>query len=491
MRTHLKDVVADVKEQIRDQLRGRLFCLLIDIGSRFGKSFLGIGAQFMDQFEIKTVHLGMVAMHERNTAKYIEQWIIKILEEFNVSMAQVYTITTDNGAHVPRITEDILNAAAIAAAESDDDDEVDVLQIGDDGETAGIDEGIEGVLIDLLEKGSFQGSASLAPTRCAAHTVQLAVPDCLARWSTEMEDMKAACREMRGHITTARLNENLPPNRNGTRWSSEFGMVNALIDIRSPRFENFMSSQLWELAESMVKGLAPVHDLTTRLKAEQYVFGDLLGDLIICEDDLTKETRSPFAQVLLEKLRIRKETIMNIENLPFQAALYLDPRFNNYQCALLSADQKSRIIGYIEMVHKRLQDLKEKLPDSPMDAEETTAVDKESSRLALLYRMLPKVTDPIAISVANPMANIHAKLYELQYRNPPTGANFNVLQHWKGENDPELVQLANVILSVPASQVSVERSLSLILSKNRTMLHDENLEKFLFVKLNPNIVPRF
>lgn len=86
----------------------------------------------------------------------------------------------------------------------------------------------------------------------------------------------------------------------------------------------------------MVEGLAILQELTTRLQAQQYVFGDLQRDFMKCESELTEKEQ---------------------EHLPLQAALYMNPRFNNNRCALLTAEQKSRIVGYIGLVHKRMQDL--------------------------------------------------------------------------------------------------------------------------------------
>lgn len=116
------------------------------------------------------------------------------------------------------------------------DDEIDVLnenqevnnedQGNDDDDDQ--DAGIEGALTDRLKKGRFESSSSLVPKRWAAHTVQLDIHDCLARWSTEMVDIKSACTEIRSHIKNARLKVNIPPKPNPTgsrnigwsrRWS--------------------------------------------------------------------------------------------------------------------------------------------------------------------------------------------------------------------------------------------------------------------------------
>lgn len=60
--------------------------------------------------------------------------------------------------------------------------------------------------------------------------------------------------------------------------------------------------------------------------------------------------------------------------------------------------------------------------------------------------------------------------------------------------DKELAESALVVLSVPASQVSVERAFSLfplILTKMRTKTGDEMLEELLFVRLNQSFLELF
>lgn len=186
---------------------------------------------------------------------------------------------------------------------------------------------------------------------------------------------------------------------------------------------------------------------------------------------------------------------MNPDNLALQAALYMDPRFNNINCALLSDVQKKRIIGYLEVLHIRLQKLK-------MDQTETGNQDDIDSelqipsvnavRLARWKKMLPTVS--VNRPRNNPTKSMIYRLHQLQLQDEPADG-VDVLEHWRGlqSSDPEMAELANVVLSIPASQVSVERafsSLPLILTKKRTRLGDQNLERLLFVKLNERLISK-
>ena len=66
---------------------------------------------------------------------------------------------------------------------------------------------------------------------------------------------------------------------------------------------------------------------------------------------------------------------------------------------------------------------------------------------------------------------------------------FNILQYWnlRQYSNPQLYKLSQVILSAPATQVSVERlfsALALCLSHLRTKLSSQSLNELMLVKQN-------
>lgn len=71
-------------------------------------------------------------------------------------------------------------------------------------------------------------------------------------------------------------------------------------------------------------------------------------------------------------------------------------------------------------------------------------------------------------------------------------ADADVLVYWHDQRlvEPELFALSQVVLAVPATQVSVERAFSAlgyVLSDRRLNISEENLANVLFVKLNGNL----
>lgn len=79
---------------------------------------------------------------------------------------------------------------------------------------------------------------------------------------------------------------------------------------------------------------------------------------------------------------------------------------------------------------------------------------------------------------------------EIESFNPPRlEPECNILEYWKLKRSvfPNLYKMALVLLAVPASQASVERSFSalkIILSDIRNKLSDESLQNILLLRLN-------
>jgi hypothetical protein len=92
--------------------------------------------------------------------------------------------------------------------------------------------------------------------------------------------------------------------------------------------------------------------------------------------------------------------------------------------------------------------------------------------------------------VADPVS-IRTRLEDLSLRDR-VASNTNIIDYWNFSKllDPEVGQLAEIALAVPATQVSVERAfsgLALVLSPNRTSLSAANMENILLSKLNKEL----
>lgn len=108
MKRYFGETEITLFNEIKSELKHRQLSIQFDIGSRMGRSFLGISAQYMKNFEIKIAHLAMVTLHHSHTGAYIKTTIENVLQKFEINMAQVHSITTDNGANVINASREIL-----------------------------------------------------------------------------------------------------------------------------------------------------------------------------------------------------------------------------------------------------------------------------------------------------------------------------------------------------------------------------------------------
>lgn len=83
--------------------------------------------------------------------------------------------------------------------------------------------------------------------------------------------------------------------------------------------------------------------------------GDLLRDILKCEDTLEKMS-GEIAAKLLSALQDRKQILM--QNDHYLAAIYMDPRFNNMVKSQLTPE-KNRAVSFLMKTNKRMKNLLE------------------------------------------------------------------------------------------------------------------------------------
>lgn len=144
-----------------------------DIGSRHHHSYLGVSVQYIEDFQIKIAHIGVIAVQTESdaaTGSELRRKIAEMLQTHGLDVqTQIYSSTTDNGG------QDMLNAAA---AEEEEQVAKDLPRENNE------DMEMEQSLITTLEEEDEEDRYSpeacgWLPTRCAAHTILLAVQDAL------------------------------------------------------------------------------------------------------------------------------------------------------------------------------------------------------------------------------------------------------------------------------------------------------------------------
>lgn len=241
----IEHVAKQFRSFVRSELKWKRVCLKMDEASRRGRSVLGINVQFLHQKKLVIRTLGLIDLEVAHTAENIKAEVIKLISEYGLSLRQIYTITTDNGANfvkaVELLKQEIARYMQMRATGSDhesDDEELEdegedqneEIHSDDDGqensdETAGNIEDED----DEIDKARVL----LGGVRCAAHTLQLTVHDCIKECNLKkhLVNVRSAVKVLRKFPFKASFKmekKKLPFLDVETRWNSAFEMVSII-----------------------------------------------------------------------------------------------------------------------------------------------------------------------------------------------------------------------------------------------------------------------
>lgn len=252
-----------------------------------------------------------------------------------------------------------------------------------------------------------------------------------------------------------------------------------------------LSSEEWSEVEEIVKVLKWPYILTEQLQAEQLTLSDVYGHWITMEIKLQKENHS-LTRLLLKHLRPRREKVLDHQAM--NAAVYLDPRFNR----LLDLEKRNEAVYFLQNFWIRLVNfqglnLNETEDPDAGDGAELDFIDDniDADLLALVRSTDERISKPSGSASAKEKC---IKTQLIKFFQTETIINVQkakgILGYWSSAVRYEyhaLYALSRVLLSVPATQVSVERAFSalrFVLNDYRTSMSDESLENILLVRLN-------
>ena len=96
------DCIYDAYEELTNMLKGivkdRMLCLKSDCVTRMDRSFIGVNIQFVFKGEIIVITLGTIQLDNHHTGPNLKNALMNSLKKVDISISQLYTITTDNGA---------------------------------------------------------------------------------------------------------------------------------------------------------------------------------------------------------------------------------------------------------------------------------------------------------------------------------------------------------------------------------------------------------
>lgn len=259
----VRSVAKEIKELIKTETHKKIVSIMVDSATRNGRSVFGISLQYKLNGVVKVVAIGMYELKKSHTAVYLAEVLLKVLGEYEITLEQVISITTDNGSNMLAMVkevEDILfkmrdgSSTTLECEEqlntlsnpnqSDEntDGEIDILlrkSIDDDILDELLDdvdfyEGLFEKLVSELRNQTADHSLFVTSIKCAAHTIQLAVKDALKLLSTGNNNVIELCRlvakffrkqSTKNEMHEIGLTSTIPDLDCKTRWSSTYLMV--------------------------------------------------------------------------------------------------------------------------------------------------------------------------------------------------------------------------------------------------------------------------
>lgn len=315
----------------------------------------------------------------------------------------------------------------------------------------------------------------ITSVRCAAHSLQLAVNDAFGQDPVYVEALKKA------RLVVRILNQ---PNVLGVfkeahsknpvidcanNWESTFAMVSMLLEVRDLIRTNKELEQIsfqinyetWNHLSDLKFSLEPAFILSKMFQKEQLTFGNFLYEWIKCILKI-KKALNPFSIALAQALENRQKTLLSNET--FLSAIYLDPRFN----AILSRDEIEMAVKHLVKTGSRLVALQEQAPTK--EAETSNINENVNSSAAIsvddeLENILQVADLNRQSRLTNIIHNTNINMEEVVrefIRYPRIEAKKSVLEYWEENRNfySQLYPLALTVLSIPATQVSVERILT-------------------------------
>ncbi|XP_055549065.1 uncharacterized protein LOC129732305 [Wyeomyia smithii] len=308
----------------------------------------------------------------------------------------------------------------------------------------------------------------------------------------------------------------LPPKVCQTRWNVWYILMKYLKSLEGTPFLALLQNKdpyidfscQWNFIRKFCEAFEPVFVLTLKTQKNHVPLTDFYAEWLVCQAQLNGcSEENILARKLLAAMESRMKTLRN--SMPFKVCIYMDPRFNFFGSNRLGNNEKSEVQQYLLALNAKLNDiagLNTEICEENADTTRASSDDFVEQYLTHLFHEDTVTTQHGFIS-SDPFLKEIIKL-ESRTKVPivspqepgltPSGrsqVNFDIMQYWKQRKfaNPNIYRLAIALLSVPSTQVTVERlfsQLKLVLTDSRTCLSDKMISDIMLLKMNSSLWPR-
>lgn len=245
----------EIKNIIKNEVDGKMVCLLLDIASRYNRSVFGINIAYFHNGKVRYRTIGMHSLKISQTARNLYDIVLSKLSEFGIVIDQIFAVTTDNGKNLIKLSkliESELSNSNESEGEMDENSDDDDSPESQENYHNAFDEPIDEYLFDpeifneeyfrdLLQNVRKEFNCSydglFTGITCAAHGLHLVVIKALSLCNG-IELLVQKCRVVVKKLRTPNLRGVLDERGKKsavldvkTRWSSTFNMVNKAIKL--------------------------------------------------------------------------------------------------------------------------------------------------------------------------------------------------------------------------------------------------------------------
>lgn len=501
--TNVKNAVHLKAEQeraiVKSMIKNKMICLKIDYATCRGRSFFGVTVQFWDGVQNVAKLLKCLEVYSPHTASNTAKWILEILKIYEVNKHQLLAITKDTARNLSAATRKLREELNLT------DDDMPSEAFDDLGAKSNIMSAVndEEEFSEIFETDQvnlkpdeqpFNDDVIFFDIDCAEHVLQLGTNKFLNE-SKEIKKTVAAAQnvavKLRNPTLKAMLscqNQKQAILMHAVRWSWTFKMMQRLLLLKEFCQMNeavFPALKLpesrWNKIKELSSTLETVAQLTTDLQRQNLTIPDFLSSWKITEAKL-KQLHQALSEKLLYCIHERENQIF--ENDLVIAGIYLDKRFS----VLLNPEKiinAKKVIRNIYLKQQKVRRQSQREDEIQINLEQSAR--DEYSLLDDMLSNLENAQDSPEESQDEAL-EIELLRYE---KLPRLSSKENVMIFWKNHlTFPILSQIAMIILTVPLTEVDVERlfsNLNFVLNSHRSTMTSDIVDDILIVRMNKKL----
>lgn len=465
MQSQLEYFANLIKAEVTHDLKSKLFCLKIDCATRLFRSFLGVNVQYYKNGNIFVRNLACLELFDRHTGKNLSQHVIEILDDFKLSIGNVFSITSDNASNMAKTVTEL-------------NDQIDAIE--EDIYASDFEEETENDIIKTI----IQSFSNIEHMRCAEHSLQLGINSVirldiflhiLREYDQLLENVRSIIKLMRTQLFAIVLHSNQickPVLDVVTRWGSTYKMLEYFfknLDFIKSLDDQKISISLNDEKnlKSLFEGLHQVYILTKNLQKPKLLLSDAYILWNECLDHLREKPDSHIEEKLFQILSKRNSLSKNSQLV--KNAIFSDPRLK----FTLSEMEKDSCSNYFKKF---------------CDSEIVHLEESETNSDTYLSKFIEKNSKIPKNSILTPL-DLEIEQY---LKIPIENDSCSPLEFWikYAKTFPILSEICSLSLIVPATQVSVESMFSdvaFIMSPLRNRLSKQTLKNIILVRKNSDI----